>query len=147
MKRSNADPDLGMSLVEVLVVLGIMASALAAYVFWSSALQSRKIHAVAESFRNELMKARMRAMGEGRTVRFLFDVQAKRYGLRLEKTYPDDIQARLTALQDPTLKEGQGAILFFPDGSSSGGVITIRHRGRALSIRVDWLTGAIDVRR
>jgi general secretion pathway protein H len=39
----------------------------------------------------------------------------------------------------------RGDIRFNPDGSSSGGRITIAEGGRRIAIGVDWLTGRVQV--
>ena len=41
------------------------------------------------------------------------------------------------------LSDHEGAIRFYPDGSSSGGRISLRHGARATVIDVNWLTGKI----
>ena len=37
------------------------------------------------------------------------------------------------------------SIDFFPSGMSCGGVLALTHRGAEYEIRVNWLTGAVDV--
>jgi general secretion pathway protein H len=37
------------------------------------------------------------------------------------------------------------SIDFFPSGMSCGGVVALTHRGAEYEIRVNWLTGAVDV--
>lgn len=38
-----------------------------------------------------------------------------------------------------------GGIVFQPDGSSSGGMVTLSDAGRAITVSTDWLTGRIGV--
>ena len=38
-----------------------------------------------------------------------------------------------------------GQIRFFPDGSATGGRITVTDGGQSYVVTVDWLTGAVDV--
>lgn len=54
---------------------------------------------------------------------------------------------------DPALVEGRGPdgrplpeILFFPDGSSSGGLLTVEVRQRRAVVEVDDLTGSVRLR-
>lgn len=42
--------------------------------------------------------------------------------------------------------EGEGSVLFYPDGSSSGGVFTLRSGGDRLQLSIDWLTGRVTAR-
>jgi hypothetical protein len=39
---------------------------------------------------------------------------------------------------------GPSAIIFFPDGSSSGGEFTLEGAGRTETVKVDWLTSRIE---
>jgi len=43
--------------------------------------------------------------------------------------------------------EGQGAIVFFSDGASTGGRVQLRMRDAAWNIDVAWLTGEVTLRR
>ena len=42
-------------------------------------------------------------------------------------------------------KSAAGAVLFFPDGGSTGGRITIVRDQRRYDVRIDWLTGQVTV--
>ncbi|CAL8975156.1 hypothetical protein RHODGE_RHODGE_04102 [Rhodoplanes serenus] len=64
----------------------------------------------------------------GRTVRLPADV---------------DVQAILAARCNQQRTER--SIHFFPSGVSCGGAITLRRAGQSYRVRVDWLTGGIDV--
>ena len=39
----------------------------------------------------------------------------------------------------------RGGIRFFPDGSSTGGRVTLSHGSRQYFVDVDWLTGRVSV--
>ena len=41
--------------------------------------------------------------------------------------------------------DGTARIRFFPDGSSTGGRITLESGRRQWHVNVSWLTGAVDV--
>jgi general secretion pathway protein H len=58
---------------------------------------------------------------------------------------PTDVEMQtLLADQCGGRSEGRG-IEFFPDGLSCGGVIRLVKSGQRYEIRVNWLTGAVDV--
>ena len=40
-------------------------------------------------------------------------------------------------------REGEGAIVFFPDGASTGGRVRLRIRSAAWNVDVAWLTGQV----
>ena len=39
----------------------------------------------------------------------------------------------------------QPAIIFYPNGGSSGGAITLTEQDRSATVSVDWLTGAVGI--
>ncbi|MDX6748718.1 prepilin-type N-terminal cleavage/methylation domain-containing protein [Geminicoccaceae bacterium 1502E] len=40
--------------------------------------------------------------------------------------------------------EGEQSVLFFPDGSASGGLFTLRSGSDSLLLSIDWLTGRVS---
>jgi general secretion pathway protein H len=48
----------------------------------------------------------------------------------------------LTARQE--VQNERGYIRFFPDGSSTGGSITLRQGKREIAVQVQWLSGRIS---
>ena len=46
----------------------------------------------------------------------------------------------------PTVS-GLRALRFLPDGRSCGGVLTLSANGRSVQLRVDWLTGRVEMSR
>jgi len=71
---------------------------------------------------------RLRSGSSGRTVRLPRDV-------RIEALLPRRCGGRLVS----------GEIGFFPDGMSCGGVVTLARGGTALEVRVNWLTGGVEI--
>jgi general secretion pathway protein H len=47
--------------------------------------------------------------------------------------------------RDQVISESEGSIRFDPDGSSSGGRISIRGGGQLWTVGVDWLSGRVSV--
>jgi len=45
------------------------------------------------------------------------------------------------------LVDGRHALRFLADGRSCGGVLTLSANGRAVELRVDWLTGRVEMSR
>ena len=45
------------------------------------------------------------------------------------------------------LVDGRRALRFLSDGRSCGGVLTLSANGRAVELRVDWLTGRVEMSR
>ncbi|MGH6644655.1 MAG: GspH/FimT family pseudopilin, partial [Bradyrhizobium sp.] len=52
---------------------------------------------------------------------------------------------RLVTADDQVLDHGVGRIVFFPDGSASGGGLRLLAGTKHVDVRVDWMTGAVHV--
>ncbi|MHC1480702.1 GspH/FimT family protein [Frateuria aurantia] len=141
----------GFTLLETLLVvllLGLMATLTAVSV--QRGLVGARGQAAAVELVSALRRTRMQAMMAGRAVDFQLELAAPDYrigtgeiqrlppGLELAIRYAHD----LTPLSTGTM----GVIRFFPDGSSSGGRITVRQGGRQWQLDVSWLTGAAGLR-
>jgi general secretion pathway protein H len=63
----------------------------------------------------------------------------------IERPLPDSVALELTVdVRDTDGK--RGTILFYPDGSSSGGEVRLTRNGRALEITTAWLNGYVTIR-
>lgn len=60
-------------------------------------------------------------------------------------TVPEAIEIALVTAQTEQLGEGQGSIRFFPDGSSTGGKITLAVADNQWQVYINWLTGDIQM--
>ena len=58
------------------------------------------------------------------------------------RTVPPAIGLAVTAAADET-SGALAAIRFLPDGSSTGGTVTLASGSRRASVGVDWLTGRV----
>ena len=74
------------------------------------------------------------------------DVEGRKFtvsGRKRVYRLPEKIELSLyTALSEQT-DSTTAAIRFYPDGSSTGGGVTLSYEGRAYRIDVDWLTGRV----
>lgn len=94
---------------------------------------------------SELRQSRQLARHQGQLVTYRFDLKDRQYG-RIngpQHRLPEHLQIRITGGQG-LQADGQPAIVFLPEGGSSGGVIEVqRSSGAGTRIRVDWLWGQI----
>ncbi len=60
---------------------------------------------------------------------------------------PSDLEIRMLTARSEQLDESIANIRFFPDGSSTGGRITLRGGSDDYDVSVDWITGRISVAR
>jgi general secretion pathway protein H len=138
----------GFSLIELLVALAVIGFALVLIVGykapWSRGLG---LEGTAAELASGLRLARSQAIAENRPVAFALDLAGHRY--RVGATSPRNLPATLSIglltvdgeKRNPTL----GDIRFSPDGSSTGGRITLADGSRRVAIGVDWLTGRVTV--
>ena len=144
LKRRN----IGITLIEVVVALTIAALVTAAAV---PAVGSALDRARATTGTRELVVALKTTRHEARTsgadALFTLDIGTRVYRIAGGRdgtlTTPDGATLALLTAESERLSETTGAIRFLPDGSSTGGTITLTHRGREQRVEVDWLTGHV----
>lgn len=126
----------GFTLLEMIIVLVILGLALG-LVLARGPMHSARLdmEATAREVSGALRLARGRAIAQDRTVAVA--LASNGYSI-------DGLPAKLIP-PDVTLS-GTGAIRFAPDGSSSGGAITVQGPASQIGILVDWLTGQVRLR-
>jgi general secretion pathway protein H len=58
---------------------------------------------------------------------------------------PRNLEIQLYTVQQELTSEKVAAIRFYPDGSSTGGRVTVGRGDRKFEIDVDWLTGRVHI--
>jgi general secretion pathway protein H len=146
--RANSHRQGGFTLIEVIVTLAILGFALILVVGyrppWSRGLG---LEATAAELASGLRLARSEAIAENRSVAFDLDVTGHRYriGGGTERRLPADLSIALLTIAGEQRSPSTGDIRFHPDGSSTGGRISLALGQRHLAVGVDWLTGRISV--
>ena len=139
----------GFTLLEVLVVLVIGAAMYALILgvpFRGASVADLK--SAARTLASGLRQAQTLAMVSRRDAVLTLDVEARQYVLAGEtepKALPKDIELKLFTAQSEIQSEKKGAIRFYPDGSSTGGRITVKAGERQYLVDVDWLTGRVSI--
>ena len=130
-------------MIVVLVILGLGLALVATRgPLRSAALDLR---AATGELAQALRLARARAIATDRTVVVALDPagNAFRIGSGPAQSLPRGVAVEATAVQGPV--PGVAAFRFAPDGSSSGGRITLMAGGQRAMVGVDWLTGRVSV--
>ncbi len=112
--------------------------------------ESVEYRATVRELLTSLRQSREVAAREGRSVRFVIDAQRGLFGVagRPMHDFPEGYRVATQLAATEQQSGGLGVIRFFPDGSSSGGSITvIRPSGQGVRLRVDWLMGRITQER
>ena len=145
----NRSTSPGFTLVEMVVVLAL-ASLLLLLVppLFSGGLSSAGLKSAAAQVAGGLRRARGRAILRGEETPLLLNVDERvlRIGeggeaLHLDTALSISLETARIEVSDPN----EGAIRFYPDGSSTGGRITLARGERKRVVDVDWLTGRIQV--
>jgi general secretion pathway protein H len=138
----------GFTLIELLVVLAILSLvvALGTPVF-RRALPGLELKAGAESVAARLREARAIAIGRNVEVELLVNLDDR--SLRLADEPPlrlaPEIGISLLTARQEAIAARIGGIRFYPDGTSTGGNITLALGPRHYRVAVDWLTGHVAV--
>ncbi len=137
----------GFTLIELLVVL-VLVGLLSSLVFVSVAgglLKSEEKRFV-NGFTQDISRARASALGSGRAAVLVIDGEQRRYSInrRRWKDIPETLQVEGEGIAD--ISDTEYGIIFYPDGSSSGGEIDIKWNSGAIDrITVDKLLGIISM--
>ncbi|MEJ2423133.1 MAG: GspH/FimT family pseudopilin [Candidatus Thiodiazotropha sp.] len=139
----------GFTLLELMVTL-VIAAALVALVppMLQRALPSVQLKGASQELASALRFLRSWSIAQGREGRLILDLQNKNYTITPRTvTYdlPQDTEVTLQAAQDEHLDGQRSAIRFYPDGSSSGGRVTLKSAANERRIDVDWLTGRVSL--
>jgi general secretion pathway protein H len=139
----------GFTLLEVIVVLviGAIAYSLLLGIPFRGASTS-DLKASARTIASGLRMAQTMAITTRRDATLTVDVEAREYTLPGEtaaRTLPKGIDLKLFTAQTVVTSGSKGAIRFYPDGSSTGGRITLSIGERKYLVDVDWLTGRVSI--
>jgi general secretion pathway protein H len=139
----------GFTLVEVLIVLAIMVAIIAILMpMGARQRQHAQLAAGAREVAEGLRLTRSRAILDSSPAAFLIDVRQNLFrvaGAAAPEELPSGVIATLLTRKDATNGTSVGAIRFYPDGSSTGGGVSLSAAGEAYLVRVDWLTGGISI--
>jgi general secretion pathway protein H len=139
----------GFTLIELLVVLAIAGLVLAVAMPMGGRHSERaQLARSVGDMASALRLTRSRAIREDSSEAFLVDIRTARYrGAAAARSgeFPPGTQLTLVTTEDERQSATLGSIRFFPDGSSTGGGITIERGALRYDVRVDWLTGNVSI--
>jgi general secretion pathway protein H len=139
----------GFTLLEVLIVLviGVAAYALILSTPFRGA-SSADLKSAARTVAAGLRQAQSMAMATRRDTVLTVDVDGREFTVSGDPTVrqlPKTLELKLYTAQSEVSSERKGAIRFYPDGSSTGGRITVSAGERKYLVDVDWLTGRVAI--
>jgi type II secretion system protein H len=148
----------GFTLLELLVVLalaGLLMSLVPSLI--SAAVPGAKLRVESRDLTASLRKTRNRAIANGAQVDVMISADPPGYSTENEKPHelPSAITLEARNFMDlhagyQPLQSGQATaddfrIRIYPDGSSSGAIITLRRKMQAYTVTVDWLLGDVSM--
>ncbi len=136
----------GFTLLEILVVLVLMVLAagfIAPAMLNSGVAQMRSATRIVAA---GLQRSREYAINQQLHAAMVVDVNQRRFtvpGQPKARQLAADITLKVFTARSELLDEARAGIRFFPDGSSSGGRISLSQGSHSAYVDVDWLTGRI----
>ena len=139
----------GFTILEMLVALTIGAIAYAILLGAPGRGPSiADLKAASRTLAAGLRQAQSTALATRRDATLTVDLEAREFqvsGTEGSRELPKGIELKLFTAQQEVTSESKGAIRFYPDGSSTGGRITVASGERKYLIDVDWLTGRVSI--
>ena len=134
-----------LEMLAVIILIGIAAAAVSISV--AHGLASARINAAAGELAASLRVTRTQAIVHGQQRIFQVNTLDDTYrgADQRDVRLPKGLQLSVTSAASDQSRGDIARIRFFPDGSSTGGRITIRSGRREWHVNVSWLTGAISL--
>ncbi|HSO31204.1 MAG TPA: GspH/FimT family pseudopilin [Labilithrix sp.] len=140
----------GFTLLELLLVLVIAATGYALAVrFTGSGVSGAQLKSAARAVAAGLRDARGVAISTQESAALNVDVEKRTIevtGAARPRSLPERLDIKLDTAQAEVVDEKRGAIRFYPDGSSTGGRVTLASGERRFLVDVDWLTGRVTIK-
>jgi len=139
----------GMTLLELLIVLSIMAVVAAMVIpMFGSGVSSTALKSAARQVAAGLRLARSEAVATRHDTRLVLDLEHRTFQVEPDArihALPRELEMKLYTAQSDLVSDRVGAIRFFPDGGSNGGRITLASGERKYDVDIDWLTGRVAI--
>ena len=143
---SEGGLEAGFTLIEMLAVLTILAltTTLVAPLV-SGGSEGARLQMAASDLASAFRLTRSAAITRNREMSLMIDVNKRTFSSPVvsQRAFAPDIDAKLTFAAGLGSGTADGGFRFFPDGSSTGGDVTLTLRGTQTKLCVDWLTGVV----
>lgn len=138
----------GFTLLEILLVLAVLAIGAALILPALVRPSGTELRTATGSVVAGLRRAREAALSTQQPAALSVDLDARRFSVSGEaghRQLPQRVDLQLFTARSELDSGHRGHIRFFPDGSSTGGRVTLVSGERAYHVDVDWFTGQVRV--
>lgn len=139
----------GFTLLEVLVVLALLAMIYALVPpMINIGGSTAELKAGARQVAAGLRKVRSEAITRRDEATLTLNVEARNFVLSGEvkpRSLPQQAEISVFTSQGEVVDASTAAIRFYPDGSSTGGRVTLAMGERKFYVDIDWLTGQVEI--
>jgi general secretion pathway protein H len=145
MKVARAHGFTLLEMLAVILLIGIAAAAVSISV--TQGLASARVRAASSELAGALRATRAQAIVRGQEQHFDVDIRANSYlnAKQQDVRLPKGLKVSISSAKEDQPNDHTGRIRFFPDGSSTGGRITLQSGKRQWHVNVSWLTGEVRV--
>lgn len=140
----------GYTLVELLVVVGLIAAALAVgAAAMRSGMPGAQLRGAARELAAQLRYTRAQAIATGQSQLFTLDARTREWQApnRRHGRLPREVDIVATGARIEQENPDQVAVRFFPEGAATGGRILLERGDAAWQVDVEWLTGQVTLAR
>ena len=138
----------GYTLVELLVVVGLIAAALAVgAAAMHSGMPGAQLRGAARELAAQLRYTRAQAIATGQSQVFTLDARTREWKApnRRHGSLPREVSIVATGARIEQENPDQVAVRFFPEGAATGGRILLKRGDAAWQVDVEWLTGQVTL--
>lgn len=138
----------GFTLIEMIMVIAILGLMMVLMTVKTNPVSpATDARAAAEGISGALRAARAEAVMSNRSVQWTIDLARRRYrwGHMAAEALPNDVQLELLTGADELVSATAGNIVFHPDGSSTGGRVSVIGGNQTWWVGIDWLSGRVSV--
>jgi general secretion pathway protein H len=142
-------PARGFTLIEIIAVIALLALAASTVVFFvSRSLSTQQIRGAGRDLVAALRYTRGQAIVKRKEQALELDVEKRAYRApnKGEVQLPKDMDMKLLTASQEQVNSTTGRVRFFPDGSSTGGRISLISGEREWQVEIAWLTGEVRLR-
>lgn len=144
--NNAADLVKGFTLVELLVVLSIV-SVLASSISYMLINREQSFQSVTQDIVRNLRILRQQAIQHDRPYQLQIDLgNNSLHFIDTEVVLSEDVSLTVRTAENQVIDSEIAGMTFYPDASSSGGVITLENERDIFEISVVWISGKIQLR-